>query len=487
LTIQLRLGMMNVENNNRLFIKDMGWYIFGTLVPMTVGFIKTPIFTRYFTPEEFGYLGIITITFSYISVFLYSWLSGCLWRYYNAFKEKNDSGSLYSNLFAIFSAVSLVLFIISLIWYLIAGNLLVKELILLSFLQYLVKELIGLFLIVSRLEGRTLKYNIIQSLRAVLSFGLLYIMAFEYNYRISSMLTSMIAIDILVLIFLIAFNSEKVRITLKKISRSTLKILFRFGSIGLISNFCFLIISSSDRYIIAIFEDLSVVGIYNQVYNICQLSVVAMVTVFFNTINPKLNRELEINFSEADRLISKYIYVFLLFGLPIVTYLSLFSKQIAILLLGTEFRSGYIIMPYIFISAYLYGMFLFIEIKFKFADKLKNIAIGVIIASILNVGLNFIYIPLYGFLWAGITTLIAYLFLVVYFYWQDEWRFFSEHGNLKAFLLFSLILLVQIVADKIFRNYFDLNFWQTFAEGSLFLVLYFMILRKKIVHLKIPV
>jgi len=478
--------MTNPVNTNGGFLKDMGWYLFGTLVPMSVGFIKTPIFTRYFTPEEFGYLGLITITFSYVSVFLYSWLSGCLWRYYNAYKEKKALGDLYSNLFFIFIGVSFLLLIITITWYFLADKTLVRQLILLSFLQYFTKELIGLYLIIARLEGKTLKYNIIHSLRAVLSFGVLYVMTFGYQFSITSMLSSTVVIDFVVMLFLFISNSEKVRISIKSISRRTLNILYRFGSVGLISNFCFLIISSGDRYIIAMFEDMSTVGIYNQVYSICQLSVVALVTVFFNTINPKLNRELEINFKQSDILISKYIYIYLLFGMPIVAYLSLFSKEISGLLLGAGFRSGYIIMPYVFISAYLYGLFLFIEVKFKFADKLKNIAVGVMIAVVLNIGLNFIFIPLYGYLWAGITTLIAYSFLVVYFYSQDSAGFFSDLQNFRDLFTFSAILVVQIAIDKLIRNYYELNILQTITEGSLFIVLYLLLLRKKIVKITLP-
>jgi len=51
--------MTNPEGNNKRFIVDMGWYLLGTLIPMGVGFVKTPIFTRYFTPEEYGYLGLV--------------------------------------------------------------------------------------------------------------------------------------------------------------------------------------------------------------------------------------------------------------------------------------------------------------------------------------------------------------------------------------------------------------------------------------------
>jgi O-antigen/teichoic acid export membrane protein len=473
--------------NNGGFIRDMGWYLLGTIVPMAVGFIRTPIFTRYFTPEEFGYLGIVSITFSYVSVFLYSWLSGCLWRYYNAFKEKKDLSKLYSNIFLIFSGASLLLAIVSGTWYMLTENPLVKQLILLSFVQYLIRELIGLYLIVARLEGKALKYNIIHSLRVLLSFVLLYVMAFHYHFRITSVLTSTIVVDLIVILYLLLLNRERVIISIKNLSRHTLNILFRFGSVGLVTNFCFLLVSSSDRYIIAMFSDMATVGIYNQVYNISQLSVAALVTVFFNTINPKLNKELEINFKNSDILISKYLYVFLLFGLPVVTYLSLFSKEISFILLGEEFRSGFTIMPFVFISAFLYGLFMFIEVKFKFADKLKNIAIGVILASALNIGLNFIFIPVFGFQSAAVTTLAAYLFLLLYFYTQDSAGFVLNRIYVKDTILFLMILSIQVAFDLFLRKLYVISIYQTILEAILLFAIYLLILRKRILKIKISI
>lgn len=464
----------------------MGWYLFGTIVPMIVGFIRTPVFTRHFTPEDFGYLGIVTITFSYVAVFIYSWLSGCLWRYYNSYKEKKNLPNLYSNMFLIFTGASLVMLIITVLWYMLADHVLVRKLILLSFFQFSVREIIGLLLIVSRLEGRTLRYNTIHSLRAVLSFAMMYYLAFGLKADIASMVTGTIVVDMAALLFLVLSNNERIKISFGLISKDTLNILIRFGSLGLLTNFCFLIISSGDRYIIALFGDMSAVGIYNQVYNICQLSVVALVTVFFNTINPKLNRELEINFGEANHLISRYIYVYLLFGLPLVTYLSLFSRQISDLLLGYEFRGGYVVMPFVFTGAFLYGLFLFIEIKFKFADKLRNLATGVILAGIINVGLNFMLIPLYGYTAAGFTTLAAYLFLVVYFFVQDGAGYFSDPRYLRATLCFLFILAIQILLDLFLRKYYDLNIFQTLMEVVLFTAIYLFVFRRKILQSNIP-
>ena len=473
--------------NNRRFLYDMGWYLLGTLIPMGVGFIRTPIFTRYFTPEEYGYLGIVAITFSYISIFVYSWLSSCLWRYYNAYKNKNDLRTLYSNLFLIYGGATLAMLLIALIWYQFATHVLVRQLILLSFVQVMIREFIGLFLIIVRLEGKAVKYNIIHSVRAVLSFGVLVWMTFGLQYRITAVLTSTILIDFLVILFVLLFSREGASISLRGLSRKTLGVLFRFGSIGLVSNFFFLLITSSDRYIIALYQDMATVGIYNQVYNISQLSIVALVTVFFNTINPKLNKELEVRFEGANKLLGDYLFAYFLFGLPVITYLSMFPRQIAHILLGPEFRSGYFIMPWIFISAFLYGLFLFIEIKFKFADKLKQIAVGVILAGILNIAVNFIMIPIYGYQWAAISTLMAYTLLVLYFYLQDAAGFFTSGYYIKRLMLFILVLGVQFVLDQWIRTVYYLNVWETVLEAVLFLLTYLLIFRGLIRRVNLPI
>jgi O-antigen/teichoic acid export membrane protein len=279
---------------------------------------------------------------------------------------------------------------------------------------------------------------------------------------------------------------QRISISFRLISRETLLLLFRFGSIGLVSNFFFMLITTSDRYLIAYFSDMTSVGIYNQVYNICQLSVVSLVTVYFNTINPRLNRELETDFKNSDKLIQDYLYAYLLFGLPVVTYLSLFPRQIAQILLGEAFRSGYIIMPWIFVSAFIYGLFLFIEIRFKFSDRLKNLALGVILASSINVVLNLIFIPNYGYHWAAISTFISYAFILFYFYSQDAAGFFQNKLYLRNTLYFLIILMVQVLIDRSVRKYIEINLWQTILEGFLFLVIYLFLTRKQIRTLRIP-
>ncbi|MBN1339484.1 MAG: polysaccharide biosynthesis protein [Bacteroidales bacterium] len=478
--------MSNSENRNKsgkqvnLFMHDLGWYFLGTLIPMIAGFARTPVFTRYFTPEEYGYLGIVTITFSFISVALFSWLGSCMWRYYNHFSKQERQGVLYSNLFVLYVASALVMAAVALIWAGSGNNSLVNRLALLSYGRFLLSETAGLILIVIRLEGKALKYNSIQSIRALLSFGLLVWMTFIKEYRIEAVLTSYIAVDLLALLFLAADQGKRLRISLKAVSKEALQMLLRYGIAGLIANLGMLALVSSDRYIIALYHDMGDVGIYNQVYNISQISIAALVAVFFNTINPTLIKRLEFDYEGSGILIYRYIQLFILFGIPVVAIASLFSREISLLLLGPEFREGFTVMPWIFISAFLYGLSLFYEARLKFANKLKAIAVTVIFSGAINIALNFLFVPYWGYEAAAVTTLACYLLLFILFYLNDSLRYFSQRQFLRFLVLPAVWLVVIIFSDLILKKWMDQGLWFSMSEAAVFIILYIPILYVKL-------
>ncbi|MCD4735472.1 MAG: oligosaccharide flippase family protein, partial [Bacteroidales bacterium] len=334
--------------------------------------------------------------------------------------------------------------------------------------------------IVIRLEGKAFKYNLFHSLRAILSFGLLLAFAFGLGHRINAVIVSFVAIDIIILLFLIIAGNTGLTFKRGKFSIPVIKKLLQFGTAGLIANLSLLILTSSDRYIIALFEDMKAVGIYNQVYNIANLSIFALVTVYFNTINPTLNRQLEFDFKGSETLVYRYIKVFLLFGLPVITVACLFSREIAFVLLGSEFRVGYTIMPWVFMSSFSYGLSLFHETRLKFANKLRAIVLGVFISGLLNVLLNFILIPQYGYQAAAYTTFISYILLVLLFYQGDSVRYIFKRGFLLYFLKPFLILVILVTGHLVLKRYYTPPLLLTISEGILFLMIYIVLLRKKI-------
>ena len=472
---------------NKTFFKDFSWYFLGSFMPLFIGFIKTPIFTRHFSKEAYGNLALVTITFTFLGMFLFSWIGSCLWRYFNKYETKNTLNTLYSNLFFLFISAFVLLLIVSSVWYIIANKSMVKQLVFYSFFHLFLNQLFLFYMVVVRLKGKAKFYTIFQTIKALAGVLIALVLVFYFKNDIVALVSSLAIVEVFALVFLLFFNPVKVKIKFKLISKPNLIELLIYGSVGLILNISLLAITYSDRYIIAWLNNLDEVGIYDQVYKISQLSVVALVTIFFNTVNPYLLKELEVNFDNSKKIIQKYIKVFVIFGLPIIFYLSLFSKEISNILLGKEFRVGYTIMPFIFMSAYLHGISNFYELRLKFSNKLKRLGIIALGVAVLNVILNIIFVGLYGYKWAAYTTLITYLILVVILHVMDREIIILTKSNSILLSKIIILLALQGLIFVLMNRYFEINIFIKLAIGLLYTLMYFILFKKPIKAAKIPI
>lgn len=460
---------------------DFLWYLTGALIPALVSIVRLPVFTRYFTPEEYGYYSLVTVTFTYLSITLYSYISSCLWRYYTPYKENRQLPKLYSNLALLFLISTFLIACISVVWMLLNRNPLVLRLVISTMIFIVVNQLVGFVLVVYRIQKKAFFYNLLFSLQALLSFGFMLFLIFGRDYRIEAIPVAQSLITGVLLVFLAILNGSKIKaLTYKYFSRPVMKELFQYGLVGLVSSVGIMVLMSSDRYVIALFGSMDSVGIYNQVYQLGQVSVYFLVTVFFNTVNPSLIRIFNDPDRRTERILNGYIRLFLVIMLPVTIYLSLFAKQVSTIMLGPEFQEGYTMIPLIMVSAFLYGLTLFSETKLKFIKQYRPVVVSIITACLVNIGLNFILVPQWGYQAAALTTLIAYFLLFLMLYRSDPLQYLKN--NLVRNMLFRvlLVLMLQITTDLIIRKVFhiDLKITWTIAEGTGFAIIYLMLMMR---------
>lgn len=469
---------------NYPFLKDFIWYFLGSFVPLFIGFIKTPIFTRHFGKEDYGFLGIVTITYGYLGMILFSWLGSCLWRYFSRFDSSNSLIKLYSNLAFLYFLAIVALLFISLVWYNLSYSELTNELIFYSFFQIIFNQLFLYYMVVIRLKGKAVFYTIFQTIRAIISVAVALILVFWLEFNISALVLSLVLIDFLAVLFLIILNPAKIKFNIKLIEKENLKELITYGGVGLILNLSLLLITSSDRYIIYLYGNLDLVGIYDQVCKLSQLFVAALVTIYFNTINPTLLKELENNFENSGRLIQKYMQVFIIYGLPLIFYLSLFSKDISNIFLGEEFREAHSIMPFVFLGAYLRGFSNFYELRLKFSNKLKKLSLIALSMAGLNIILNFIFVGMYGYKWAAVTTAFTYIFLVLILNYFDSSLLSVYKTKLYKILL---ILVLQVIVFYALSSIFEMNIYKKVFLSLIFLFIYYQSFKKQFKEIRIPI
>ncbi|EHI99331.1 polysaccharide biosynthesis protein [Clostridium sp. DL-VIII] len=466
--------------------KDFFWYFIGAVIPIILNFIKMPIFTRYFSPADYGYLTLINTTYSYISLFTFSWIISCVYRYYIHEKNNKDLKKFYTNIIFLLFIGIIASSIFTIIWILINDNELIKELIIANYINLIFGSITSIYLVTIRLDGRSFICNVYTTLISITSFAILFILTFAFNNSISAILNCNNIVNIVFVIFIIYKFRKDYKISKTYISKELIIKLLKYGFATVFFNMSLLILTSGDRYVIKIFYSVDKVGIYNQIYNLSQISIAAIVNIFFNIINQyefKLYEEDAYNEEEFYSLVALYIICIA----PITIYFSLYAKDIANLLLGEKFAIGYKMMPYIMVTTFLYGIAGMHQERMKFKNKLKNISINLISASILNLILNFIFVPIKGYEIAAVTTLISYIYLYVMNIKHDISNINNVLNALKKKInlmtSFFLILLVQVILHFLVKFYFGCSSIAfSIIEGSIFFMTLYVYMYLKNVY-----
>jgi O-antigen/teichoic acid export membrane protein len=156
----------------------------------------------------------------------------------------------------------------------------------------------------------------------------------------------------------------------------------------------------------------------------------------------------ENNMNEVKTVLRYSLKYFLLLAIPATFGLSLLSKSILTILSTPEIASqGYLITPFVAVSALLFGAYTVIFQVIVLKKKTKIIGAIWIVAAILNLGLNIAFVPYIGILGAAITTLLAFIlaFILTSFYSFKYFTFDVDFGFILKSILASVVMSLVII------------------------------------------
>ena len=164
------------------------------------------------------------------------------------------------------------------------------------------------------------------------------------------------------------------------------------------------ILSQSDRVMISL-RNAAETGIYSLVYNLGMISTVitsSLDGIWIPWFTEKLkNRKIK----EINTLVMDYVHLmtYAMVGLILV------SVEVLKIFADHRYWVGVNIIPPIVLANYIIFMYtLYVNIE-HFHKKTPYITVNTLIAAAINLGLNFIFIPKYGYVAAAYTTLVAYI------------------------------------------------------------------------------
>ena len=164
------------------------------------------------------------------------------------------------------------------------------------------------------------------------------------------------------------------------------------------------ILSSSDKVMIMKMIGKSANATYSVAYMVSNILI-----IIYNAMNKAWAPWFMDTMKSGKRKPIKDIsrYYFLVF-LAIIVGTGLMGPEIILVLGGRKYVDAiYVLIPLLIsvLFQFVYSMFIQIEI---FEKQMKIISFATVTAAVLNLGLNFVFIPIYGYVAAGYTTLVGY-------------------------------------------------------------------------------
>ncbi len=395
--------------------EDMGKYLPAQVIPAIMGLIAIPIITRLFPPEDYGNYVLVLATVSVFSIIV-GWLSMSIIRFYPAYKRDSRLDEFYGTTIKLTGISIIVLSLIFMIILFLSKNHISAN------LYYLMR--IGLFVFIS-----TSCFNILQGfLRAkrragwytrfsiwisvtTLVFGIALIMIFHYG--VEGLLWGSILSMVIVLPLLWRIAVEKSPTT-KDISIPLASKMAKYGFPLVVGNLAAWILSLSDRYIVEFFQGSQEVGIYSVSYNISAHSIGLIASLFLLASWP-----IEISIWEnkgekaAQEFLSNLSRYYLIICFPLTVGLSVLAKPVIDVLATQKYYEGYKIVPLVVTGAFFLGLQRRFQSGIAYHKKTYYIMFCTVISGLLNLGLNLILVPKYGYMAAAVTTLISYVFLLL--------------------------------------------------------------------------
>lgn len=181
------------------------------------------------------------------------------------------------------------------------------------------------------------------------------------------------------------------------------------------------VLDISDRYIIAMFRGPAEVGIYAANYNLVTMVVAFIAAPLLLAADPLIVNAYERGAKDrAGEIISAFSRYFLIAAVPAATFLAVFSKHIAALVFGAEFRSGHTIIPLIVTGLVIWNFSMYGQKGLNLVEKTKLIFLLVVVCAAANMALNFVFVPTYGYMGAAVATLLSFALYPLMMYWVSK-------------------------------------------------------------------
>ncbi len=430
--------------------KDTLIYGVSTIAGRFLNFLLVPLYTNIFPPGEFG---VVANVFAYIAILNVFFTIGLESGYFK-FASTLEVGDEKENFTHPFLGIFFNSLVLSLILFLFSGDfsyvfqvdvsrqILIKyTAVILFFDAVAIVPFAYLRLKTKPKLFATIKFiniliNVIGNIVLIL-FLKHGIEAVFISNIIASVVTVILLLPVIVSNFEISFN--------KKLISELLRFSLPHIPSGISSN----IVQVINRPILTALTNDTTVGIFQANYRL-GIFMMLFVSMFEFAWRPFFLNNAKL--PDAKKLFAKVMTIFVLAASFIFIILTLFIEDIATFkipfkgyLIGKAYWGGLDVVPLVLMAYLFYGIYINLMAGIYIEKKTKYLPVITGSAAVINIVFNFLLIPVYGIMGAGITTLISYFTMAVGIYIVAQKYYYIKYDYLKILFIFVCTLLTVIL------------------------------------------
>lgn len=431
-----------------LLAKDSAIYGVGMALQKVIGFILLPFYTRALSPAEYGVLDSVTTFSFFLTTILSLGIDGSTSRYFflaetERAKKEVLSTSLWIRMVSYVPIISILLLFSQPISGLLFGTEEYSWVVCISLLIIPLQSFNSLQDIIYRYYRKLWKFVIMTSVRACVMpiCGILFVVIVHWGVlgaRLGTLLSTLS-----MLIFSYFFLTREIlekHTFVWELAKKMLKFGFPLIFAGLIS----WVNSVSDRFFLLHYSTLDEIGLYSIASSFSQpvqllntalaMGATVLMMSFFTAENDP-------DKPETKKFLTNTWHIYLLLSVPIALAISVFGYELIGWVTPPSYLPGILAVPFLLYSHIIVQSTDLTGNGMTLRVQSKPYPIMLSIAAFVNVGLNFYFIPRWGFVGAASTTIISnFVYFAIAYFWSQK-VFYIKRSFIKPLLyVFSTFL-----------------------------------------------